>query len=258
MQIAQKLTLSLCLSLTALGFASAQDQRAVKKNYLVKPEESEFWDPEIPTVTPGKAYGNAPSDAVILFDGKNLDNWVSVKDGSPAKWEVKDGAFTVVKGAGNISTKQDFQDYQLHIEWRSPNEPETLKSQGKGNSGIFMQGMYEVQVLNSYQNRSYRNGQAGSIYKQTPPMINPIRPMGEWNTYDIIYTAPRFNQNGGVETPPYVTVIFNGIIVQNHTKIQGSTEYIGAPKNVPHGKGPISLQDHGNAVSFRNVWIREL
>ncbi|MFT4032865.1 MAG: DUF1080 domain-containing protein [Siphonobacter sp.] len=258
MHTIQKLTLSLCFSLTAIGFASAQDPRAVKKNYLTKPEDTEFWDPEVPTVKPASVPGGAPSDAIILFDGKNLDNWISVKDGSPAKWEVKDGTFSVVKGAGNISTKQDFQDYQLHIEWRSPNEPETLKSQGKGNSGIFMQGMYEVQVLNSYENRTYRNGQAGAIYKQTAPLVNPIRPMGEWNTYDIIYTAPRFNSNGGIETPPYVTVIFNGVIVQNHTKIQGSTEYIGYPKNAPHGKGPISLQDHGNLVSYRNIWIREM
>lgn len=248
------------LLLTALiinTVALAQDNRAVKKT-TGKPEETEFWDPEVRVVTPGSAAGVPPSDAVVLFDGKNLDNWVNVKDGSPAKWDVKDGAMTVVRGAGNISTKQDFGDYQLHIEWRAPNEPETLKSQGKGNSGIFMQGMYEVQVMNSYQNRSYRNGQAGSIYKQSAPLVNATSKMGEWNTYDIIYTAPRFTINGGIETPAYVTLMHNGVMVQNHTKIQGTTPYIGAPANVVHGKGPISLQDHGNPVSFRNIWIREM
>lgn len=249
------------LALVLVAFATqsiAQDSRAVKKNYLPKPEDTEFWDPEVRVVTPGASLGVAPSDAIVLFDGTNLDKWQSVKDGSAAKWDVKDGLMTVVKGAGNISTKQDFNDYQLHIEWRSPIEPETLKSQGKGNSGVFMQGMYEVQVMNSYQNRTYRNGQAGSIYKQTPPLVNATSKMGDWNVYDIIYKAPRFNDNGGMVSPPMVTVLHNGIVVQNNTVIQGTTEYIGAPKILPHGRGPISLQDHGNLVSFRNIWIREL
>ncbi len=245
-------------TLTLSTLALAQDPRAVKKDYLKKPEETEFWDPEVRVVTPGSGYGVPPSDAKVLFNGKNLDGWVSVKDGSPAKWTVADGTLTVAKGAGNISTKDDFGSYQLHIEWRSPDEPATLKSQGKGNSGIFMQGMYEVQVMNSYQNRTYRNGQAGSIYKQSAPLANATSKMGDWNTYDIIYTAPKFRENGTYETPPYVTVIHNGIVVQNHTEIQGTTAYIGSPQVVPHGKGPISLQDHGNLVSYRNIWIREL
>lgn len=252
-----KKTFDICVlafcAFIALNIAQAQDNRFVTPN-PTKPEVTEYWDPEVRVVTPGPV----PSDAVVLFDGKNLDQWESVKDGSPAKWLVKDGAMTVVKGAGNISTKQKFTNYQLHIEWRSPIEPDDLKSQGKGNSGVFMQGLYEVQVLNSYQNRSYRNGQAGSIYKQSPPMVNATSKMGEWNTYDIIYTAPKFTINGGVETPPYVTVLHNGVVVQNHTKIQGTTNYIGQPSNPVHGAGPISLQDHGNAVSFRNIWIREI
>jgi hypothetical protein len=231
----------------------AQDHRFTQANPK-DPKVTEYWDPEVRVVAPGAV----PSDAVVLFDGKNLDEWESVKDGGPVKWKLDNGAMTVVGGSGNISTKKKFQDYQLHIEWRSPIEPETLTSQGKGNSGVFMQGMYEVQVLNSYQNRTYRNGQAGSIYKQTPPLVNATSKMGEWNTYDIIYTAPRFTINGGIETPAYVTVIHNGIVVQNHTKIQGTTEYIGQPQNPVHGKGPISLQDHGNAVSYRNIWIREM
>lgn len=252
MKITPKIILSLTFCLSAY-LSNAQDLRFVQKN-PDKPEATEYWDPEVRVVTPGAA----PSDATILFDGKNLDNWESVNDGSAAKWEVKDGAMTVVKGAGNISTKKHFNDYQLHIEWRSPIEPDNLKSQQKGNSGIFMQGLYEVQVLNSYQNRSYRNGQAGSIYKQTPPLVNATSKMGDWNVYDIIYTAPRFTVNGGIETPAYVTVIHNGVVVQNHTKIQGVTNYIGQPTNPVHGAGPITLQDHGNAVSFRNIWIREM
>jgi hypothetical protein len=258
MYLRSKVTLTLGFALACTTATLAQDARAVKKGVLQKPEETEFWDPEVPVVTAAATPGAPPSDAIVLFDGKNLDNWVSVKDGSPARWEVKDGAFTVVSGAGNISTKQDFGDYQLHIEWRSPMEPDTKKSQGKGNSGIFMQGLYEVQVLNSYQNRTYRNGQAGSIYKQSAPLVNSTSKMGDWNTYDIVYTAPRFRPNGSMETPPYVTVLHNGVIVQNHTPIQGTTEYIGPPKQPFHGRGPISLQDHGNLVSYRNVWIREL
>jgi hypothetical protein len=240
---------SVCFSYVA----SAQDHRHVMKN-PTKPGDSEYWDPEVRVVTPGAV----PSDAIVLFDGKDLSNWESVKDGGAASWKVENGKMTVVRGAGHISTKQKFTNYQLHIEWQSPIEPETLKSQGKGNSGIFMQGMYEVQVLNSYNNRTYRNGQAGSIYKQSAPLVNATSPMGEWNVYDIIYTAPVFTINGGIQTPAYITVIHNGIVVQNHTKIQGTTEYIGQPLNPVHGPGPISLQDHGNAVSFRNIWLREM
>ena len=244
------------ISALLLGSATltlAQDHRHVKVN-PTNPNDTEYWEPSIPVVTPGAI----PSDAIVLFDGKNLDNWESAKDGSPAAWKVADGKMTVVGGKGNISTKEKFSNYQLHIEWQSPIEPETLKSQGKGNSGVFMQGMYEVQVMNSYQNPTYRNGQAGAIYKQTPPLVNATSKMGDWNTYDIIYTAPVFTTNGGIETPAYVTVIHNGIVVQNHTKIQGTTEYIGQPLNPVHGPGPISLQDHGNAVSFRNIWLRKM
>jgi hypothetical protein len=237
-----------------INIAQAQDHRFIKTN-PTDPKETEYMDPEVRVVTPGAI----PSDAIVLFDGKNLDLWESSnKEGGPAKWTVKDGAMTVVGGTGGISTKQKFDNYQLHIEWRSPMEDDSFKGQGKGNSGIFMQGLYEVQVLNSYKNRTYRNGQAGSIYKQTAPLVNATSKMGDWNVYDIIYTAPKFTINGGIETPAYVTVIHNGVVVQNHTKIQGTTNYIGQPDNPVHGKGPIHLQDHGNAVSFRNVWIREM
>lgn len=222
-----------------------------------KPEDTEVWEPE-PKVIHAPGMGKAPSDAIILFDGNHLNEWVSVKDGSPAKWEVKDGVFTVVPGTGDIMTKRTFGDFQLHLEWRSPDEPAERKGQDRGNSGVFMQGRYEVQILNSYQNRTYSNGQAASIYKQHIPLVNATSKPGEWNTYDIIYTAPRFRKNGSLERPAYITVLHNGVVVQNHAEIHGTTEYIGAPKYIAHGNGPVVLQDHGNRVSFRNIWIREL
>jgi hypothetical protein len=252
MKINKKVIFTVLVSISTL-YVNGQDNRFNQKN-PDKPEVTEYMDPEIKVITPGAI----PSDALVLFDGKNLDQWESTKDGGAAKWKVEDGSMTVVGGAGGISTKKLFADCQLHIEWRSPIEGDDKKGQGKGNSGVFLQGIYEVQVLNSYNNRTYRNGQAGSIYKQSPPLVNVTSKMGEWNVYDIIYTAPKFTVNGGVEVPPFVTVIHNGVVVQNHTMIQGVTNYIGQPTNPVHGKAPIHLQDHGNAVSFRNVWIREL
>ncbi|MBC7890635.1 MAG: DUF1080 domain-containing protein [Sphingobacteriaceae bacterium] len=250
------LLLAGCLTMSAA--LKAQDTRAVPKSFLQKPEQSESWNPEVLTVNPPAFLGAPPGDALVLFNGKNLDNWVSVKDASPAKWELKDGLLTVVKGAGNISTKQNFIDFQLHLEWRVPVEPETVKGQEKGNSGVFLLGLYEVQILNSFQNRTYRNGQAGSIYKQSAPLANVTNRPGGWNSYDIIFTSPRFRFNGSLETPGYVTVLHNGVAVQNHLALQGTTEEVGPPKLIAHGPGPISLQDHGNAVSFRNIWIRDL
>jgi Domain of Unknown Function (DUF1080) len=263
----------LIISILAANILSAQEN-------LAKPEQTEFYEPVPKIVAPAPKMGDAPSDALILFDGKNFDNFIQDLDGSAVLWKMDsnrvlsrdykadgpavkwtlngDGSMTVKGGVGGIKTKQLFGDCQLHVEWRSPMEPDSLKGQKKGNSGVFLQERYEVQVLNSYKNDTYTNGQAGSIYKQTPPLVNACRPMGEWNSYDIIYTAPRFRRNGSVEQPPKVTVIHNGIVVQNATIIQGSTEYIGAPKNLAHGKGAIKLQDHGNAVSYRNIWIREL
>ena len=260
--------------LGASFFAQAQNEP------LVLPEQTEFYDLIPKIVTPAAKIGDAPSDAIILFDGKNFDNfmhdvdgagikWTLNKDrvlgreytpeGPPVKWTLNsDGSMTVKPGTGGIKTKQLFDDCQLHIEWKSPIEPETLKGQKKGNSGIFFQERYEVQVLNSYKNDTYTNGQAGAVYKQTPPLANICRPMGEWNTYDIIYTAPRFRRNGSQERAGMVTVIHNGVVIQNATIIQGSTEYRGAPVIAPHGKGAIKLQDHDNEVSFRNIWIRPL
>jgi hypothetical protein len=238
--------------LALLGFSSlfCQQQRQWP------PELTEVWEPVPRVVTPGQ--GTAPpSDAIALFDGASFDNWVSARDGGEVKWRLEDGAMTVVRGTGDIRTKQEFGDFQLHIEWRTPAEV-VGEGQGRGNSGIFLQSRYEVQVLDSYNNTTYPNGQAASLYKQTIPLVNACRPPGEWQTYDIIYTAPRFNDDGYRIRPGYVTVIHNGIVVQNNTEIKGTTEYIGLPKNIAHGKAPLRLQDHGDPVSFRNIWIREL
>lgn len=224
---------------------------------LTLPEQTEVWIPEPTIVRPGAENNAPPSDAYILFDGKTTDSFQHL-DGKPVQWKVENGTLTVVKGAGDIETKQSFGDCQLHIEWKSPAEPADLKGQQKGNSGVFLQSRYEIQILNSYQNRTYSNGQAGAVYKQHPPLVNACRPVGEWNTYDIIFTAPRWRANGSRETPGYITVIHNGIIIQNHVELQGTTEYIGAPLNKAHGNAPIKLQDHGNAVSYRNIWIRPL
>ena len=220
------------------------------------PKDTEVWEPEPEVVTPGKEPYAPPSDAIILFDGKNLDNWIS-HDGKAPKWTVSNGAMTVAKGTGDIKTKQTFGDIQLHIEWRTPAKVEG-EGQGRGNSGIFFCEKYELQVLDSYNNRTYSNGQAGSIYKQAVPMVNASRPPGEWQSYDVVFIAPKFKQDGSLETPGRITVFHNGVLIHHYTEIKGTTEYIGQPKVVAHGKGSLRLQDHGNPTSFRNIWVREL
>lgn len=243
-------TLSAALLLCSTSIFAQQSSKAT-------PESTEIWEPQPRIVSPAPNPVNAPSDALILFDGKNFDNWQSAN--GPVKWKLADGAMTVVGGTGEIRTKKEFGDFQLHIEWRSPVEVDPKKTgQGRGNSGIFLQGKYELQVLDSYENKTYSNGQASSIYKQHIPLVNASRKPGEWQTYDVIFTAPRFNAEGRVVFPAYVTVLHNGIVTLNHIAIWGPTEYIGLPKYQQHDKGPIILQDHGDAVSFRNIWIREL
>ncbi len=220
------------------------------------PQVTEVDEPVPPVVTPG--VGNAPpSDAVVLFDGTDLSGWES-RDGNPALWEVEEGAMTVVPGTGDIRTKQGFGDIQLHLEWRTP---EVIKGegQGRGNSGVFFMEKYEIQILDSYDNYTYPNGMAASVYKQAIPLVNVCREPGEWQTYDIIFMAPRFNEQGRVTIPARITVIQNGVLVQNNVEIWGTTRYIGLPAYTKHeDKLPISLQDHGDLVSFRNIWIREL
>lgn len=229
-----------------------------------KPEETEYYEPKVPVVTPAKK--NAPpSDAIVLFDGSSLDNWISAKDTtSAAPWHLnKDGSMTVADKTGNIRTKQKFGNMQLHVEWRSP-LPVQRDNQNRGNSGIFLNGSllhgYEIQVLDQNDNPTYVNGQVGSIYKQGPPLAMASVPTGEWNVYDIIYHMPEFNADGGKIKSGTVTVLHNGIVIQDHTEIKGTTPYIGWPKNPPHGKGPIELQDHSDdsRVSYRNIWVREL
>jgi 3-keto-disaccharide hydrolase len=233
-----------------------------------KPEDTEVWQPEPKIVTPGAAESAPPSDAIVLFDGKNLDEWVSAQDHSPAKWDVHDGIVTVSKapGSGNIETKRTFRNYQLHVEWRIP-ENITGSGQARGNSGVFLASTgpgdagYELQVLDSYNNKTYVNGQAGSIYKQSAPLVNPNRKPGEWQTYDVVWSAPTFNDDGMVKMPAYVTVFFNGVLVQNHFELKGQTLYIGQPFYKKYDAAPIKLQAHGDKsepISFRNIWVREL
>jgi len=232
------------------------------------PQATEVWSPVPKVVTPGNpSFANPPSDAIVLFDGKNLDEWDSVADTTKtANWNVSDGILTVNKKTGNIQTKKSFTDYQLHIEWRIPANI-TGEGQARGNSGVFLASTgtgdagYELQVLDSYNNSTYVNGQAGSIYKQYPPLVNACRKPGEWQSYDIVWTAPRFNEDGSLKTAARVTVLHNGILIQNNTVLKGETRYIGQPFYKKHGACPIKLQAHGDKsepLSFRNIWVREL
>lgn len=260
------LIITLSCFTAAVGLAVAQPEPAKQT-----PQSTEIWEPVPPVVTPGttgpSATGiSAPSDAIVLFDGKNADQWVAVKGYAPSdwattnegplKWPVENGVMYSTKGF-TARSKQEFNDFQLHVEFKTPEKVEG-NGQGRGNSGVFLQGRYELQVLDNYNNATYVDGMVGSIYKQAIPLANPSRKPGEWQTYDIVYQAPRFSKSGLMSEPGYVTVLLNGILVQNHTAIKGTTEYIGYPKVTPHGKGPILLQDHGNPVGYRNIWIREL
>lgn len=213
---------------------------------------------EEPKIIDAGSSTKAPSDAIVLFDGKDLSQWVSLKDNGPAQWTITDGAFTVKPSTGNIKTKQEFEDFQLHIEWAAPTVVKG-EGQGRGNSGVFLQGLYEVQVLDSFNNKTYVYGQAGSVYKQHAPMVNVTRKPGEWQTYDIVYHAPVFGEGDKIKKKATVTVFHNGVLIQDNAEIYGPTTHQPVfPQYSHHGKGPIMLQDHGDLVSFRNVWIREL
>src|SRR5690348_14676810 len=225
-------------------------------NKGMKPQQTEIYSPVPPVVTPGSTCGAPPSDAIILFDGKNLDQWESM-DGSPANWTVSGGVMTVKAGTGGVRTRRSFGNCQLHIEWRTPS-PATGEGQERGNSGIFLQSQYELQVLDSYHNKTYVNGQAGSIYKDTPPLVNVCLPPGEWQSFDVFYTAPVFNADGSVKSPAYETVLQNGVLIQNHVAVKGKTLNSGIHYYEKHGPLPLALQDHGFLVSYRNIWIRKL
>jgi hypothetical protein len=221
--------------------------------------------PAPPIITPGTAstqetLGKAPSDAIILFDGNDLSAWTSDR-GGPAKWVVRDGFMEAVKNSGSVKTKQMFGSCQLHVEFATPSNV-TGSSQGRGNSGVFLQGMYEVQVLDSYENKTYPDGQCAALYGRAVPLVNACRKPGEWQTYDIIYHRPIFDKDGKVSRKAIFTVLHNGVLVQDHVAIEGGTGWVGphvVTEYVAHAdKGPIMLQDHSNPVRFRNVWIREL
>lgn len=240
------LTLSLLVTLT--GLIQAQQK--------AKPEDTEQWTPVPVKVDPGNAT-KAPSDAIVLFDGSSLNQWMSPKTNGAAEWTVENGIFTVKPGTGNIRTKEKFSSCQLHIEWRAP---AGIKGEGqdRGNSGIFFMEKYELQLLDNFTNVTYSNGQAGSIYKQYIPLVNACRKEGEWQAYDVIFTAPKFNADGSLDTPARITVLHNNVLVQNNVSLKGPTEYIGQPAYSEHGALGLELQDHSHKVSYRNIWIRKL
>jgi hypothetical protein len=222
--------------------------------------------PQPPVVTPGTCStqdqpGKPPSDAIVLFDGKDLSKWRDDK-GGPAGWKVEDGAMVIpsrgAPGGGTISSRDEFGDCQIHIEWAAPDPPRG-QDQGRGNSGVMIFGRYEIQVLDSFDNLTYPDGQAAAIYGQYPPLVNASRPPGRWQSYDIAFTAPRFKEDGSLESPAYVTMLHNGVLVHNHTPLLGAVAFRAVGKYSPHGpRGPITLQDHGNPVRFRNIWVREI
>lgn len=233
------------------------------------PKETEYYSPVPRIVTPGKEAGQAPSDAIQLLIGNDLSQWEANKpEGGPASWLLADGVMTVNKKAGDIRTKRKFTDFQLHLEYKIP-ENITGTGQARGNSGLFLAslevkegaGGYELQILDNYNNSTYVNGQAGSIYKQYPPLVNACKPPGEWQTYDVIWKAPRFRADGSLESPGTITALHNGVLIQNNSILKGDTPYTGPPVYRPHGAAPIRLQAHGDPsepISFKNIWVREL
>ena len=253
------------------GFVHAMEQDKPNWGYSNTPKLPSGWRvhdidrPQPSVVTPGAKPGAAPSDAIVLFDGTDLSNWVGTKQDDPKKkkynpngealWKVENG-YMECSPTGSIRTKRKFGDCQFHIEWRTAN-PRQGDSQNAGNSGVFMMNRYETQVLDNHENRSYADGMAGSVYGQTPPMVNACRKPGEWQSYDIIFQAPRF-EGDALVSPAYVTVLLNGVLVQHKTEILGPTSHKKRAVYKAHGKDVISLQDHNNNTRFRNIWIREL
>jgi hypothetical protein len=244
--LSSRLTTRLVVSFSLLGSSMLTGMTVHAQEYLNGIE----WIPT-PLVTPGKTNDAPPSDAVVLFDGKDLSHWKNAE-----QWKVENGA--MIAGRGSITSVEEFGDCQVHIEWSAATPPKG-EGQGRSNSGVFLMGIYELQVLDSFENPTYFDGQAGAIYKQTPPMANAMRKPGDWNTYDIIWTAPRFLEDGSLKSPAYITVIHNGVVIQNHFELKGDTPYSRPPKYTQHAdKGPISLQDHGDPVRFRNIWVRPI
>lgn len=247
-------SVALALAMSATAFSGQIMAADDEMEDWQKAEKTEVWEPVPPKVTANA--GEAPSDAIVLFDGTDLSAWESVKGGA-AKWTVDEGVLTVKPGTGDIKTKQSFCDVQLHVEWRAPKPEAGMEGQQRNNSGVFLQQRYEVQVLDSFESKTYANGQAASVYKQSIPLVNATRPPEQWQEYDIIFNAPRFDGEK-LMTPASITVLHNGVLVQNHYELKGKTEWIGEPSYEAHGCAPIQLQDHTNEVSFRNIWVREI
>ncbi|HTL58462.1 MAG TPA: family 16 glycoside hydrolase [Candidatus Limnocylindrales bacterium] len=245
--------------LSALILVGQATQAQPDPNYL----DHDRSRPQPAVVTPGtpstqEQAGKPPSDATVLFDGQDLSQWVSM-DGTPTKWISKEGYMECVRGSGYIRTLQNFGDCQLHVEWETPTPPHG-EGQGRGNSGVFL-GLdrYEIQVLDSFESKTYADGSAGAVYGQYPPLVNATKPPGVWQTYDIVYTAPRFDADGKLLSPVHLNVFLNGVLVQNNVRLTGPTSWLErAPYKAHPEKQPISLQDHGNPVRFRNIWVREL
>jgi hypothetical protein len=245
----------------ALAGWSIMLQAGAQSARQADPKDTEVWSPEPAHIVPAAAT-RAPSDAVVLFDGHDAREWVSASaPGKAANWIVADGMLTVRGGSGDIQTRRAFGDYQIHLEWRVP-AALTGSGQARGNSGLFLStgtgNGYEIQILDCADNKTYVNGQAASIYKQHVPLVNACAAAGEWQTYDVIWTAPRFGADGKLVSPAYVTALHNGVLVQNHVALQGESLHAGKPTYRQHGPAPIRLQDHGDAVSFRNIWVRPL
>ena len=243
--------LSLLAALALTPLAPAQSLAHFRAHDMSRPR------PPVVQPAPQALPVPPPSDAIVLFDGRDLSQWRSA-DGGPAKWVIEDGAIESVAGSGYLVSARGFGDVQLHVEWAAP-VPARGTSQGRGNSGVFLMGQYEVQVLDSYQNDTYPDGQAAAVYGQYPPLVNACRPPGEWQTYDIVFRRPRFRPDGGLATPARVTVIHNGILVQDGVEPWGPTSWLQALPYTAHAdKRPLGLQDHGNPVRYRNIWLREL
>jgi hypothetical protein len=243
---------ALALGVAALALAAAEMKWPIHDRTRPQPRvvtPGSFSTPEQP--------GKPPSDAVVLFDGKDLSKWESQKTG-PALWKVENGYFEVVKGTGGIRTKDGFGDVQLHVEWMAP-DPPVGKDQDRGNSGIFLQSLYEVQVLDSYESQTYPDGQASALYGQYPPLVNVTRPPGQWQMYDIVYFGPRFDAAGKLLRPARFTVFLNGVLTQANAELVGPTSHkVRDPYKAHPEKLPISLQDHDHPVRFRNIWLRPI
>jgi hypothetical protein len=240
--IVTRFSVFLTLTLLASGVVFSQEQKNQIKPTIIKPAKR----------------NKPPSDAVILFDRGNLNQFSSVKENTSVPWKVRGAIFTVVPGTGDIQTKQLFGDIQLHVEFKIPRSAQKREGQKSGNSGIYFMGKYEVQVLNSYINETYPKGQAGAVYEQYAPLVNASLKPGEWQVYDIVFKAPTFDNNGSLIKPPYLTVFHNGVLIQNHVEVSGATTSYNKELPEKTAKGPLMLQEHNNDVSYRNIWIREL